>query len=73
MSSINQAQWNFIKKYFTQSFVNEMKEFDVLAKKDDSDYIEMIDEIKKKIKNLNSEELFNTSKGAGTMLQWLEV
>lgn len=73
MSSINQAQWNFIKKYFTQSFVNEMKEFDVLAKKDDSDYIEMIDEIKKKIQNLNSEELFNTSKGAGTMLQWLEV
>lgn len=73
MSSINQAQWNFIKKYFTQSFVNEMKEFDVLAKKDDDDYIEMIDEIKKKIKNLNSEELFNTSKGAGTMLQWLEV
>lgn len=73
MSSINQAQWNFIKKYFTQSFVNEMKEFDVLAKKDDGDYIEMIDEIKKKIKKLNSEELFNTSKGAGTMLQWLEV
>lgn len=73
MSSINQAQWNFIKKYFTQSFVNEMKEFDVLAKKDDNDYIEMIDEIKKKIKKLNSEELFNTSKGAGTMLQWLEV
>lgn len=73
MSSINQAQWNFIKKYFTKSFVNEMKEFDVLAKKDDSDYIEMIDEIKKKIQNLNSEELFNTSKGAGTMLQWLEV